>query len=330
MAGLAGTYIFDSDGNLVPMLAPTHSLIGYKMRCFSAQFPPIQKSLPVCDKGTDIGLFFYIFANHKHLDNVHIYVKSAIYAYQQLIQHTNILDCGTIRFYIDKKCEHIVYPYFKATGLQTVTECSYDFGDGKNFSGYFPLLNHQGVHYCRYRFKMDSDMWFVNLNNAPPFDFQEMVNRLDTLDDGIFGHTITKTDTHARQFYYPPWGTLDQHEQAKEKMLEISGVETLENARHIAGFFNGVRANSPAMYKLLDFYHTYGEFFPDDEGFWSIFLTKHPEIQLHEMLPQKIPNAWIDTIQEGNCLLNVGPDKFMDSQYDGIRKRIYDAIMENL
>ena len=330
MSGLAGTYILDADGNVVPMLAPTNSLIGYKMQCFSAQFPPIAKPLPVCDTGTEIGLFFYIFANHKHLDNVHIYVKSAIYAYQQLIRHTNILDCGTIRFYIDKKCEHIAYPYFRAAGLESITECSYDFGEGKNFSGYFPLLDHQGVHYCRYRFKIDSDMWFINLNGAPKFDFREMVRRLDELDDGIFGHTITKTDQHAKQFYYPPWCTPAQHALAKKKLLEIFGSERLQGARHIAGFFTGVRAASDALFKLLDFYQAYGEYFPDDEGFWSIFLTKHPEIKLHEMLPEQIPNAWIDTIQEGNCLLNVGASEFMDFRFDKIRKRIYDSIVEGV
>ena len=328
MAALAGTYILDSDGNVLPMLAPTKSLVSYKMRCFSAAFPPIEKPMPVCNQGTDIALFFYIFANHKHLDNVHIYVKSALYAYKQLIEHTNILDCGTIRFYIDKKCEHIAYPYFRATGLEPITECSYDFGEGKNFSGYFPLLNHQGD--CRYRFKIDSDMWFVNLNNAPAFDFREMVARLDTLDDGIFGHTITKTDPHARQFYYPPWRTPEEHGVAKKKLLELFGVESLQGARHIAGFFNGVRAGSDALYKLLDFYEKYGKIFPDDEGFWSIFLTKHSEIRLHEMLPEQIPNTWIDTIQEGNCLLNVGSGEFMDYRFDKIRRNIYDSIMEGL
>ena len=58
MAALAGTYILDSDGNVLPMLAPTKSLVGYKMRCFSAAFPPIERPMPVCNQGTDIALFF--------------------------------------------------------------------------------------------------------------------------------------------------------------------------------------------------------------------------------------------------------------------------------
>ena len=137
-----GTYILDTSGNVVPKITTRVNKDARRLEAFTSLFKPIQQKLPVSkNEGNDVGILFWLFASFSEFDNAHTYLKTATYAYSQLIAHTNILETGKVRFVIDKPCRQIATPYLQATGLESLIITNDDSHPlHRNYTGYLPFI----------------------------------------------------------------------------------------------------------------------------------------------------------------------------------------------
>ena len=133
---------------------------------FINDLPIIENKLPVCENlNPDISISYYLFNKNTSPENptgeglsVIDYAYEAAYAYRQLLKHTNIQECGRVRFFMDRRCEGQIRPYFEKIGLDSLITLI-DVPFGVRLSGYLPCISHEDVADCRYRFQSDSDLW---------------------------------------------------------------------------------------------------------------------------------------------------------------------------
>ena len=140
---------------------------------FIEYLPIIDEKLQVCPDGTDIAISYYLFnkgttpdhPNGEHFSTIN-YAHEAAYAYKQLIECTNIAECGRVRFFMARQCKAEMMPYFQKIGLESlVVEINVPIG--VRLSGYIPQLSHEELTPCRYRFHNDTDLWWITQKKIP-------------------------------------------------------------------------------------------------------------------------------------------------------------------
>lgn len=271
---------------------------------FIDRFDKDIRQLPLCPNGTDISISFYIFnkwygkaQEWQHLFESYIY--EAIMAYRQLMTHTNIADCGSVRFFVDTKCADAVLPVFRQAGIDPLIVWI-DVPQGIQLSGYLPYLDHQELEPCRYRFHCDSDFWWVAPKTRRIFDFQSLCNQLDCVQgNNLFGREIYKRNIDYLHYFGQH---LDTMEEIKERATIVinklfknrpsktfrSIIETniadleveteVSPLKSMAGWFLGVRKGSQALKTLQACWQLYKDDIVSDEGFIAILLYKYPEV----------------------------------------------------
>lgn len=283
---IAGTYALDNSGNEFPLLSHTknnHSVLFG----FPAAFKPIKYPLPPTTvSDPEIAVFFCLFNHPLHASHdMHVYAKSMVYAYKQLLKNTTIQDVGRVFMFVDERAMQVVYPYCVAANIKDQVV---PFKSDKNiqYAAYIPQFWHEVMEGIEYRFYMDVDMWWVNLFDKDRHDYVQMVESLRSTEADVFGYLVPKTpETVSADIYLRSTWESDMHiERARSWMTQTFGDETLteEPIRAISGSHNGMRAGFE-MDKLLEFYREVGDFVRDDEAFWTLFLAKHPEIKLHSL-----------------------------------------------
>lgn len=286
---IIGTYALDATGEIYPLL--THSENNHSVLFgFPAALKPITTPLPNADKtDADLAVFFCLFHHPLfYTHDIHVYAKSMIYAYKQLITHTNICDIGRIVFFIDTRCMDVVYPYCREANVQNLI-VPFNSEKQVQYAAYIPHYWHPVMEDVKYRIYMDVDMWWINLHNKTPFDYGVFVETAEKQNADIFGNTVPKSagEVEADLFIRSNWEN-DTHTQKTEQWIQQNFDEELakQNIRAISGCHNGIR-KSETLDKLKNYYNEVGEFIRDDEALWAVFLTKYPEIEiknLHEII----------------------------------------------
>lgn len=285
---IIGTYALDSGGKVFPLLS--HSENNHSVLFgFPAALEPIKTPLKNANKkDAEIVLFYCLFHHPQFVTHdIHVYAKSMVYAYKMLITHTNICDVGRVVFFIDKRCMNIVYPYCQEASIQNLIvpiECSHQI----QYASYIPCFWHNEIKNAKYRVYMDVDMWWINLHEKPPFDYQQVIETLENQNADIFGYPVPKTpDSLNADLYKRCIWEGDTHIDKTKTWIEQNFKTGIpQDIRSISGCHNAIR-NSKTLEKLSAFYEETGEFIRDDEAFWAVFLTQNPQLQiypLHEII----------------------------------------------
>ena len=199
------------------------------------------------------------------------------------MKHTDIGDCGRVRFFIDSRFEHVIRPYFSVAGLDDlvipvdvvshVKHADSRFGNTP-YSSFFRFFRHPDVEACRYALKLDTKIMMLNIDALPNFSFKELCQRLDT-ETGLFGHF------HPTTFHkFEAWTVNGYQTSESDKAYIRKAIQGLpEPVRHMSGQCVGLRLDSPEAEKLLLFYEKHGSHIPHDEGFLLFFLSYYPDVE---------------------------------------------------
>jgi len=286
---IVGTYALDPSGKVYPLLSHTennHSVLFG----FPAALDPLKTPLKNADKKDgNLAIFFCLFHHPLFVTHdLHVYAKSMIYAYKQMILHTNICDVGQVHFFVDKRCLNIVYPYCREASVHDLIvpiDCKHKI----QYASYIPCFWHPAIENTKYKIYMDVDMWWINLHHKTPFDYAKVIETLENQDADIYGYPVPKTTESLKADLYQRciWESDTHAEKTKEWVTENFTEVEGDDLRAISGCHNGIR-NSQTLEKLRMFYEEVNEFIRDDEAFWSVFLTKNTEEKiypLHESIP---------------------------------------------
>ena len=268
---ILGTYGLDADGNRVPVWVDSSE--GLKFSTFATIFDPIEYQLPIADKKR-LCLFFCLSYSEQAKAAAHIFAKSMIYAYQELVRpaNTNFLEYGSVYFWVDQRLADIVAPYCRAAGLESLIK--YFSSDiDKNYAAYIPLFWHKDHQKFPYRFYMDADMWWQNLGNQAPFDWGALLSELDASEANVFGYRtpdgIGKPEEVLQRRLY----LRDDipREAVKEFMNTKFGADIPPANFHLRGILNGIRASKETV-KLYYYVKRHANLFRDDETMWLVML----------------------------------------------------------
>ena len=329
-----------------------------KIMRFINDLPIIESPFPVCGNGTDISISYYLFNKNTSPENptgeglsIIDYAYEAAYAYRQLLKHTNIQECGRVRFFMDRRCEDQMRPYFEKIGLDSLITLI-DVPFGVRLSGYLPCFSHEDVADCRYRFHSDSDLWWMSDDSGTIFDWRQFCASLDETDDECFyGQPIQKPDW-VYQVNFSQHAMPDEVQtKAKATLERIFGpripdiFHKIANEDHnnlkiqnepapfkcFGGWFVGVRKDSVAAWHIQKLYQTEGDILGDDEGFYALLFYLSPHLKQHkvlqgegDLLPNEIPHAALGNFKslEGVGVINIGTQPFYDPTCDAERNEL--------
>ena len=299
----------------------------YNMKFFVDGLPDITTKLPISNNGNEISISFYIFNSKTSNINPNgkgtsytRYFKELSYAYKQLVECTNILDCGRIRVFCDTRLHDYASRYFETIGLQDIITWV-TVPQGARLSGYIPFLEDETVSECRYRFHTDSDRFWINLIDQEPFDFTLFCNTLDSYCDmHLFGREGTGYVTfdnmllkHGRfcldhdLFDNADYNSDENHSREQKVNMYVQrtaemhfdriffgkipdlyyeiirgGDKFIEDQPFMTGQFVGTRKDSFAGNLLHREYTRHGgsDTYADDEAFLFTLLYRYPELKI--------------------------------------------------
>lgn len=347
MAQKLGTYILNRKGEEELKLVDRyfnqcHDRIG----SFPAMLPPITHALPVADNDDcPVGLFYNLFTTDRFEHNFHIYLKSAIYAYKQLVDCTDILEVGKVRFFIDCRGAEIAMPYFKAAGIDSLVRF-FDLQpwfEGSNYlwlplSSRYRHLEHPDFSDVHYILTIDVDYYYINISNAPKIEFAKTCKILEnTADAEMYGPISSGKQRPMEGFYYEYSAQSETDKAEINKAMQGLFSEPYpsyrgEAERFMAGQMIGFRNHSDTLKKWMDFYNTYG-FIAKDEVILHAFLATYPEIEpipfgihpceiFREADVREYP-SWV----KYNVLINTGIYWFIDSHVIEKTEPIYKYLI---
>lgn len=286
-----GNYIINENCERILRVLPRHWGYTNRWEFFAGTYPPIAEPLPRIVDNAEICVFYYIFGRVEHPifeQNVHIYAKEAVYGYNQLLQHTDIGECGRVRFFIDSRFEDVICPYFKVACLEDLVIPVDVVSHVKHedslfhlapFSSYFNFFKHPDVQACRYALKLDTKIMMLNVDALPHFSFRELCEKLDRERSGLFGH-INPTDFHVLEDWmcrgYP---TSETDIAYLHDAIETS-VGDWKPDRHMSGQCVGMKNGGVDARNVLAFYERYGDRISHDEGFLLFFLAQNPDLEV--------------------------------------------------
>ena len=321
---LIGTYALDESCTPYPIITYSGSRDD-KMHGYPAAFMPIRSPLPIAT-GIDIFYFFCLAYHPKNYgNNLHVYAKSMIYAYKNLITNTNILECGQVQFFVDRRCMDIVSPYCRAANLQGLVQ-PYDSDISMNYAAYVPCFFHETARSFKYRIYTDLDVWWANMSDKPVFDFRKLIAEWDRQEASIFGQRVPKSERQSSVDLYERYLTDDkQLSELRNIMVNKFGSEAIGNELGISGTRNAIRAGAEAN-KLKECYEQYGDLLRDDEAFWAFFLTDtgYPVADIGIYMRGGGPRKEeMELWDRGPMMVNVGSyhfDHFHQERYEGFQK----------
>lgn len=260
------------------------------------ELPPITELLPVINNPNPlVAVYFVIFGQ-----DMETYTEEAIYAYRQLIRHTNIAEVGKIHFFIEGTPQaHFVEGRLTALGLNDAISFI-TMGDYK-LARYIPLMQHRELRDAKYICFMDTDMWLLS-DGHPRLDWRGITAKWDEyLPQSVFGDVITIDPQHFfKQAYITPY-------------LETLISPTLPEALSLSGYFIALRQEKAHLI-VSEFYQVP----PDsmDEVFWKAFFYNNPHWQPVKTLAENIPFACIDNYKEfeATFFINVGAPDFLKNE----------------
>lgn len=332
MAQKLGTYILNKDGEEELLLVDRYfSKMHDRMESFPATLPPITESLPVADNDDcDVGLFYNLYTVDRFEHNFHIYSKSAIYAYRQLVECTDILEVGKVRFFVDRRGAEIAMPYFEVAGIASLVRL-FDvkpWFEGSNYlyqplSSRYQHLVHPDFSDVRYLFNIDVDYYYINIKNAPRIAFAKTCEALDRTDSEMYGHMGTGRKRPMHGYYYEYSAQSEADKAAISDAMHVLFSEPYpsyrgEAERFMGGQMIGFHNGSDTLKRWIDFYNIHG-FIAKDEVILHAFLAKYPDIVpisfgmppceiFREADVREYP-AWVNH----NVLINTGIYWFTDS-----------------
>ncbi len=330
---------------------------------FVEYLPIISEQLPVCLDGTDVSVSYYLFnkgasAENPNGDNFPIlhYAHEVAYAYRQLINCTNILDCGRVRFFMAEQAQEQMMPYFKEIGLSSLV-VPIEVPVGVQLSGYIPHLSSEHLDPCKYRFHNDTDLWWLLPEGAEKFDWRNFCNLLDTAnDDAFFGQPIEKPEWVYQVNFSQHALPHNAREKAAETLRKIFGpriplefiamatadAEALReqkrpsSLRCFGGWFVGIKSQSNAEWYLQDFYEKHKEVLSDDEGLYALLFHLFPFLEQFQVLQGSHPPIENQVEQtsllnftslENAGVINVGVQEFYTDQYRNERIGLSEFIL---
>lgn len=279
---IVGTEALNQVGNVFPLISqidqPHGAFLG-----FPAAFSPWTAPLPTATKEDPEIVAFYCLSYHPNhaTHDMHVYAKAMVYAYKQLIQHTNILDCGRVYFFIDKRCLPVVWQYVKQPSLKELV-VTFESDKMIHYAAYIQFFYHEYMKNSRYRLYTDVDMWWINLENEPKYDLLKMMDEMDTQNSSFFANDVPKTkDMYFQDLYGRCVYEGDSHVDA----LKDGWGDLLpkDNIRGITGCQMAVRNDTEFLERLEKFYLDMNHLIRDDEAFWATFLTQNPDIELTKL-----------------------------------------------
>jgi len=328
---IIGTYILDSNGKINTITA--HSSDNHSVFFgFPAAFMPYLEPLPYHQrKDSLIDIIYCLSYRQSYFSHdLHVYAKSMVYAYKQLVTHTNILDVGNVYFYVDERCLPVVYPYCKETQIHHLI-IPFKSNIDVHYAAYIPKFWDNNTKYKMY---YDLDMWWLNLKNNDTFDFQELVKKLDKDKQAdIWGNDVHKPiDDHLidlRQRCII--SENDPHLiELNQWIKDNYSDDMVEQIYTISGSYQILR-KSKTLDTLKNFYKEVGDFIRDDEAFWGAFFTTHPDIKVVNA-NEYVPGVRDDNIEMPNkphpALMHVGTysfDHFFEHPY---AKQLYDHFCQ--
>lgn len=322
---------------------------------FIQDLPFIDTKMPVCPDGTDISISYYFFNKTDDRNIAILYCQEILYAYRQLIKHTNILDCGRVRIFVDRRWESVAREQFGVCGLESLVSLI-DVHEGVHLAGYIPQLDHDDVKECRYRFHNDADLWWIS-NDESVFDWKAFCDTLDaSVDNCIYAQPIQKTEWTLQTNFSQFAPEEDRRVLAGDNLKQIFGLNipdlfrpmvhiehkelvaenNLSDLRCIGGWFVGAKKDSKALLTMLDLYTLTNEYLTDDEGFFSILFYLYPDLDISKVLqgtgdpkPHEIKHAALDNYKgmEGVGVINVGTQPFYDKHMHSQRKELATRFM---
>ena len=282
---------------------------------FSEYLPPLHHRHPLfeptlCPDGALISIAFYIF-NGGYLRFINC-VKESIYAYRQLVNYSNILECGRIRFFVDKRCLAHAHPFYEVAGL-THLVVPIETPSEHHMSGFFPLLYHPEVEACEFRFHFDTDNWLLHpewktsVETQCSLDFIELTDIWREAKENIYGMPCKKPDWTIRSSFFldaPMDVSGAIHEMFDDDIPDAIGYlletphdvlhqekDTLSQLRCASGTCVGIHRNSEAANLMKHTYDRFAENMPGDEGFLTLLLAKHSEVDVFPVIMTGLPNV---------------------------------------
>lgn len=314
---IVGTYALDESSHVYPLLSHTDCNNG-ALLSLPASFMPITSPLAISETPEpELAVFFCLFSSvGTSMHDLHVYAKSLTYAIKMLNQNTNIFDVGQVFCFIDKRIMSVVYPYMLEANLQSLV-VPFDSNKDVHYAAYIPHFWHEVMEDIPIRLYMDVDMWWINLDNDEKFDYGKLVEEFTKHDKSVFGNSVPKRSEWVYADIYERCIDGGDHHivDAKRWMNERFGSDVPSDdveIRAITGSQNGIHTGL-SLDKLKVFYENVGNFILDDEAFWTLFLTCHPEIvikQMSEAVPGMNFSSQAAEHHKGSELAHVGTYMF--------------------
>ena len=308
---IIGTYAIGSDQHVFPLLTQSDRSHA-TMYGFPAALPPITDPLRQQNdiESPEIAIIYCLFHNKPaRSHDLHVYAKSMIYAFKMHIKNTNILELGKIFMFVDERIMGIVEPYCRAAGISQYIVPFFSNMEVQ-YAAYLPCLWHEKLQQIPIRLYFDVDMWWINLHNAPQFDYNKLIHNFRGEDGEVLGATVPKTPEWITQdLYGRSVAEGDMHIEKTKKWVKDTFNNDIPNEiRAITGCHNGIRAGE-TLNKLKLFYTEVHEFIRDDEALWAMFLTLNPNVEIKrasDILPSTSFRADQAENQKESALSHVG------------------------
>lgn len=322
------------------------------MAKFVEYIPYPRGQFSICPDGDLISITFYLY-RMEHIRFLNC-IKEALYAYHQLVRHTNILMCGRIRFFVDANVLQDAIPFFRAVGLESLV-VPISVPSNYHMSGFFPLLYHKEVSDCEFRFHWDADNWLLHpeweksLETQTPIDFIALTDNWREHKENIYGLPAEKPDWTIRASFF--LGAPMAVEDAIAKIFggsipdkiqwlidkDIPRSEELSHLRCASGIVVGVHRDSEVGEQMLDCYMSVEADMPGDEGFLTLFLARYSEFSVYPVFGYPVSESVICKVgfpgildkNETTVLVNVGGGDVMRTDtkpFKKARKRLYRYI----
>lgn len=283
--------ILDETGTLVELPTVQEESEWKHMHGFAAPLLPITYRLPVVDGGKRLCIVYYLFENENRPDALHIYAKSVIYAYRQLLRHTDIAEVGSVRIMASPGASPVVRRYLEAAGLEALFIPDVPQGVPPKFSNKQFAFFHEAVSAYDYVYLMDCDTWAFSLGRTPVLSWASVLHRFEEAGAELMLFGQARKRTHSQKAHRPNIFVTDFDEVAHKVVVDtclmsLVGTSSPEMFQ-VKGVGICLKMGGPAWQALRTFHADVHEVFVDDEAVYGLFLETHPYLSLAPVWDRK-------------------------------------------
>ena len=276
---------------------------------WSSTLPKINEELPVCNaENPVIGIFFIIYGQ-----NMQLYTEEALYAYRQLLRHTNIEKVGKVIFFIDGM-EHARTVETRLAKLGIEDAISFLPIGVDEFSRKIALFQHRELRDCKYVLYLDSDMWVAS-DGYPALDWKYITEKWDESEARtLYGEQIFLSREHLFvQMGITPY---------LEKMIQ----PRCATGESVGGYFVGARQGQDVSDLVVDFAKVPLDI--KDEVFYRALLHNDASWQVYHTLGTDIPWANLTNYKafESTFFINVDMQEFRERKHAKQRKELQQIL----